>query len=571
MPDIIHTDQTGYVKGRYIGCNIRNIIDIYDYTEESNAPGALLSIDFEKAFDMLEHNFMFKALEKFNFGSNFVQWIRIFYENPVFRMKNNGWVSGTYKMLRGVRQGCPMSALLFIISLEFLSTDIRNDRQIRGIRYGGYEHKICQYADDATIFVSELDSIKHVIKCIDNFSKNAGLKLNLKKTKGIWLGNFKNLGLRVKDNIIWTGNPVKCLGVYIGHNSEKCYNKNWIRKFEGIEKLLTLWSKRNLSLFGKITVIKTYALSKIVFPATMLPTNKEIIKKLASLFHRFLWGKRDRIKRESLTNTIQCGGLNMPDIEKKNCSLRAGCVQRMCMLKGKWKAGINSIAAKCNVTIDYLIKMNFIDRSNFKILQHCSKFYVDILIAYNKCKGIMPFEKMSVFEILNQPLWGNRLLMCDNKCIIFKEWIKSDLLYVKDLVNKNGILMRDTEIEKKIKQKINIFQQLYIYMNFIYKKLKGYVLSIAPYTKIRKTIELHYDGKLYSVRDQRSNLFYKILNDNPQRCKMESIHSRENLVSKIRNAFGKLYILKKLKISVLSNYENLILNYCKTLCHVENR
>ena len=62
----------------------------------------------------------------------------------------------------------------------------------------------------------------------------------MKKTKGIWLGNFKNLGLRVKDDIIWTGNPVKCLGVYIGHNSEKCYNKNWTRKFESIEKPLTL-------------------------------------------------------------------------------------------------------------------------------------------------------------------------------------------------------------------------------------------------------------------------------------------------------------------------------------------
>ena len=118
---------------------------------------------------------------------------------------------------------------------------------------------------------------------------------------------------------------------------------------------------------------------------------------------------------------------------------------------------------------------------------------------------------MHFSEVLNQPLWGNRLLMCNNKCIIFKEWINSDLLYVKDLVNNSGILMRDTEIEKQIKLKINIFQQLYIYMNYIYKKLNGFVLSIAPYTKIRKTIQLHYDGKLYSVKDQKSKLFYKTL------------------------------------------------------------
>jgi len=61
----------------------------------------------------------------------------------------------------------------------------------------------------------------------------------------------------------------------------------------------------------------------------------------------------------------------------------------MSILKGKWKAGINSIAAQCYVSIDYLIKMNFIDLKNFEIVQHCSTYYLDLLIAYNKCKGII--------------------------------------------------------------------------------------------------------------------------------------------------------------------------------------
>ena len=84
--------------------------------------------------------------------------------------------------------------------------------------------------------------------------------------------------------------------------------------------------------------------------------------------------------------------------------------------------------------------MNIIDMKIFEILQHCSKFYVDILIDNNKCKGIILLAKMSVFDILNQPLWVNRLFMCNNKCTIFQEYIKIDLLYVKDLVNnkRNG-------------------------------------------------------------------------------------------------------------------------------------
>ena len=84
-----------------------------------------------------------------------------------------------------------MSALLFIISIELLACDIRNDKLIKGILFGKYEHKIYQYADDATIFVRDVESIPLVMKCIAKFSSFAGPHLNLKKTKGLWLGCLK--------------------------------------------------------------------------------------------------------------------------------------------------------------------------------------------------------------------------------------------------------------------------------------------------------------------------------------------------------------------------------------------
>ena len=118
--EIINTDQTGYIRSRYIGCNIRNIIDIYDYVENSGTGGAMISIDFEKAFDTIEHDFIFQTLKQFSFGDDFIRWIKIFYKNPVFRIKNNGWVSGSSSMTRGTRQECPMSALLFVLAVEIL-------------------------------------------------------------------------------------------------------------------------------------------------------------------------------------------------------------------------------------------------------------------------------------------------------------------------------------------------------------------------------------------------------------------------------------------------------------------
>ena len=78
LPNIIHHNQTGYVKDRFIGETIRSIYDIMDYTVEENIPGLLIFIDFEKAFDSVEWDFLFKCLEAFNFGSDFLRWIKTF-------------------------------------------------------------------------------------------------------------------------------------------------------------------------------------------------------------------------------------------------------------------------------------------------------------------------------------------------------------------------------------------------------------------------------------------------------------------------------------------------------------
>ena len=101
--NLIQEDQTAYIKGRFIGFSARTILDIFEYCENSNDPQILLFCDFEKAFDSVEWNFLFKTLEKFNFGENFMRWVKILYTDPIFRVKNNGWISKTCKMSRGIR------------------------------------------------------------------------------------------------------------------------------------------------------------------------------------------------------------------------------------------------------------------------------------------------------------------------------------------------------------------------------------------------------------------------------------------------------------------------------------
>ena len=120
LPAIINNTQTGYVEGRFIGENIRLISDILNFTADQDIEGIALFIDFEKAFDSLEWEYLFKALDTFQFGSDFKTWVKTLYTNISSCIINNGFASEPFTLKRGVRQGCPLSGLLFILATELV-------------------------------------------------------------------------------------------------------------------------------------------------------------------------------------------------------------------------------------------------------------------------------------------------------------------------------------------------------------------------------------------------------------------------------------------------------------------
>ena len=110
LPNLINYDQTGFIKGRFIGENIRLIDSIICYAKEKNIPGLLLLLDFEKAFDTIEWSFISKTFQQFGFGSSMLKWLNLFYCRPESCALNNGWASNFFEIQRGVRQGCPLSS-----------------------------------------------------------------------------------------------------------------------------------------------------------------------------------------------------------------------------------------------------------------------------------------------------------------------------------------------------------------------------------------------------------------------------------------------------------------------------
>ena len=125
------------------------------------------------------------------------------YNNITSIVANNGWLSDPFSISRGIRQGCPLSALLFVIVAEILATKIRNSTAVEGIKVASENSenyiKICQFADDTTLFLKNENEARSSLTIIHDFGNHSGLKLNINKTDGMWLGRYKERNYNIEN------------------------------------------------------------------------------------------------------------------------------------------------------------------------------------------------------------------------------------------------------------------------------------------------------------------------------------------------------------------------------------
>ena len=235
LPGLIHGNQTGYIPGKNTGENIRSILDIMSFTRAKNLPGLLLFIDFEKAFDSLEWDFLNKCLELCKFGPDFIRWVNAFYKNVKSCIINNGLCSHYFNVERGVREGDPLSPYLFLIPVEILAIAVRNQENIKGIKISGLETKLLQFADDTTAILADLNSAQALLNLLNDVEKVSGLKLNARKTEAMWIGSLQSceeepLGFRWKQ-------CVKFLGIFITYDVKLLVEKKFKQRLKKITNL----------------------------------------------------------------------------------------------------------------------------------------------------------------------------------------------------------------------------------------------------------------------------------------------------------------------------------------------
>ena len=316
VASVIHTDQTCGVPGRTIGNNLRLMRDVVVYANSRNIDCAIVSLDQAKAFDRVNIGFLQKTLTKMGFGPNFRKWISLLYDNISSSVLVNGSLSAPFAVSRGVRQGCPLSPLLYAISLEPFAVTVRKDPEIRGLRLpGGQEVKLSMYADDNSAVLTTDGSIVRLFKVVELYNKGSGSLLNMDKCEGLWLGRWKNRP-DSPVNIRWTSASVRLLGGVFGNINMPL--ENWKERQSKFTATLQFWGARALSFSGKVMVANALATAKLWYIASVFLPPESVLKQLTAALCKFVWNNRaELVSRQTLFLPPEEGGWGLVDVTTK--------------------------------------------------------------------------------------------------------------------------------------------------------------------------------------------------------------------------------------------------------------
>ena len=474
LPDIIHSDQTGFLPGRYIGENVRLALDMIDHLNKNDLPGLMFLIDFRKAFDKIEWSFILKTLTFFNFGPDLIKWVKVIYTDISSCVINNGNSSSFFNLGCGVRQGCPLSPLLYIICSEVLSLLIKNDKDINGIMVNDNIITISAYADDTVLYLNDVNSLRKAIQILNRFQKYSGLAINLDKSELLALGSFRDNPPDITDTgLIFCNSHVKLLGIIFNANLDNLFELNFVPKIEKLKTILGIWSMRDMTPIGRISIIKSLGLSQMIYLLSVLPNPNDVfLKNLDTIVYKFIWSnKPDKVSRKTVIAGYYDGGLNMMHIPSMIKGLKIAWVKRLLddKNKGNWKCFYKKELAAFGGNLIWYCNLNPSDNSLKNIK---NKFIYEVITAW--------FHVVYTNHDQNyhhEILWNNSRVRIANRVLFWKNWYDKGLKCFKDMLSFNGDILNLTQFKHKFNMNIN-FLDYFSLVDAIPQKWKRAVKTV---------------------------------------------------------------------------------------------
>lgn len=282
--------------------------------KERGPPGLLLSIDAKKAFDRVDWGFMIQTLETMGIGPRMIGWDKSLYHHPTAAIKVNSLMSRPFEMKNWTRQGCPLSPLLFVLSLEPLLATKRKDSSITGFKLRKEEHKISAFADEILFYVANpRKSMRNLTNILKQYGEVSNFKINLAKSEilNINLSLTEEKILKNEFKFSWT-KELKYLGINLANTGDKMYKINYIPLLDEVRSDCKKFNGTSLSWLGRINSIKMVILPKVMYRFQMVPIAlpQQYLRKLKMLLMNLIWKyKKTRVSFQTLRQGKRKGGL----------------------------------------------------------------------------------------------------------------------------------------------------------------------------------------------------------------------------------------------------------------------
>ena len=506
LPTIISCDQSGFMSDRFVGDNIRLMYDILNYAKVTKKVGIVLLIDFEKAFDSLAWSFLFKTMHFLNFSQNMIDDVKTLYNGIKASTLVNNWPSPWFPVARGCRQGDPVSPYLFIICSEILAHMIRQNHDVKGYNMLGCEVKISQFADDTSLFLDGTKkSFVSCVNIIDKFSQYSGLHMNADKTKVIWFGAPRPPEVKYLKNRNFEWNPeyFTLLGVRFSIHIDNITDDNIQLHMDAMRYEIGQWSKRDLTPFGKITVLKSLVLSKIVHILMSLPNpSRKYLKELEKMFFSFLWnGKPDPITRHNSYQKLESGGISMINIEKFISALKVAWVRRIVHnVEKTWHKLLRR-------TYRDIIYIEHFGPHFFKTAKatHENRFWSEVLKAYHEYS--LHFQVRSNGEFLASPIMYNGNVLINNEVITRRDFIRNKIFNVNCFMKENSEFLTLREFSSKFNLRLD-----FLTYHGLIRAIGRYINSLGVLTNSIRTENNPPMHALLANKSGSSCIYQRILN-----------------------------------------------------------
>jgi len=331
---LIGAHQTGFMPGRNILENVKEAQVLLDVAELRRKPLYLVLLDQEKAYDRVDHTYLWGCLRQFGVPRWMIELIKSYYRDTTSVVSINRNLSDPIQLTRGVRQGCPLSCLLFNIAIEpFALLLIDSPGILPGwINESGIRHIVRMFADDTMVVLTSLGQWRGLLRLYDLYAKASGGSLNVKKTEIVCAGIEGDPG-HIQDVKITYKQAVRYLGIPIGVSID--LKEFWDRLLQKIKLRIAEWQKVYLGLEGRIAISKNCLQGMLWYFVRCLPINKHQIAAFSNLIDRYVWARKDSQALEAPIPINQTsrprveGGQNTMDIQNMITSLNMYWIQQM--------------------------------------------------------------------------------------------------------------------------------------------------------------------------------------------------------------------------------------------------